>query len=530
MDRPLHSGVLRSVAVVLALVTLSAYASMGAAGADADEIPAWRGRWNTEAELTIEPRTDGSVAVAAGTPHGVVVWGGVAQDGRLLNDGLLIDSADPSHWRVMPESPLAPRRDYGWASVGDRVLVWGGVDEDGRPLDDGALFQHGWMSLPQSRMPGGPASMAVADYRLWVVATDPDTGLAKIESMGVGIEDGASWGLVADVPLPSGERYEVAGCCGDEVNELIVFSIMPDGSAVAASWNIGAARAPDFIGGEWTQLGTIPAPVGAPVVGRAIEQQLAAWVSPVDPAPADAGDGSVAVLRQVGYGQEEQWRTAPSPGRLGVASGLVLSPRHLISLSDRAVYDLADERWLRLPELHRRASFATPTGAATWWDRGRLWVLGGVAPDGTMRSDSPLVHAAAAQGHVHPAHRPDAAVEDGCGHLLLRGRAGHLDAPGRSPVPAARVDAAGRSHRAAPAPRWLARSVRTEALDHRLHRRGALPRRRDVRGQHGYRWMKHTRKRLRHPDDPAGNRTVTSSVSPGCPRTESVVVREESGP
>lgn len=387
MGRLLHAGVLRSVAVVLALVTLGAYTSPGTAGAEAEEVPMWRGRWNTEAELTIEPRTEASVAVAAGTPHGVVVWGGVAEDGRLLNDGVLIDSADPDHWRVMPESPLVPRRDYGWASVGDRVLVWGGVGEDGRPLADGALFEHGWMSLPPSRLPGGPASMAIADYRLWVVATDPDTGLAKIQSMGVGIEDGASWGLVADVPLPAGERYEVVGCCGDEANQLIVYSIMADGSAVAASWDIGAARYPSNIGGEWTQLGAVPAPVGAPVVGRAIEQQLAAWVSPESPAPADAGDGSVAVLRQVDYGKDEQWQTAPAPGGLGVASGLVLSPRHLISVSDRAIYDLADERWLRLPELHRRASFATPTGAATWWDRRRLWVFGGVAPDGTMRSD-----------------------------------------------------------------------------------------------------------------------------------------------
>ncbi len=385
----LQSGVLRSVLVVLTLVTLGAYASPGTGtrAADADEIPAWRGRWNTEEELTIEPRTDASVAVAAGSPHGVVVWGGVAEDGRLLNDGVLIDSADPFHWRVMPESPLVPRRDFGWASVGDRVLVWGGVDENGRPLDDGALFQHGWMSLPQSRLPGGPASMAVVDYRLWVVATDPDTGLAQIQSMGVGIEDGASWGLVADVPLPAGERYEVVGCCGDEANELIVFAVMPDGSAVAASWDIGAARNPSFIGGQWTQLGAIPAPVGGPVVGRAVEQQLAAWVSPTDLEADGTGDGSVAVLRQVDYGKEDQWQTAPAPGGLDVASDLVLSPRHLISVSDRAVYDLADERWLRLPELHRRASFATPTGAATWWDRGRLWVLGGVAPDGTMRSD-----------------------------------------------------------------------------------------------------------------------------------------------
>lgn len=94
-----------------------------------------------------------------------------------------------------------------------------------------------------------------------------------------------------------------------------------------------------------------------------------------------------AVLRQMAWGVDDQWRTPAAPGGLDVTSGLVLSPQHLISVSDRAAYDLAAERWLRLPERHRRAMFGTPTGATAWWDRGKLWVFGGVAPDGTMRSD-----------------------------------------------------------------------------------------------------------------------------------------------
>jgi hypothetical protein len=203
----------------------------------------------------------------------------------------------------------------------------------------------------------------------------------------VPVEDGHGWGLVADVPLPAGDRYEVVGCCGDEANQLIVFSIRADGSAEAASWDIGAAHDPSYVGGDWTQLGSLPAPIGRPVTGRAIEQELAAWVSAKDPGSGATDAQAFAVLRQMAWGADDQWQTPAAPGGLEVASGLVLSPRHLISVSDRAAYDLATERWLRLPERHRRAMFGTPTGATAWWDRGKLWVFGGVAPDGTMRSD-----------------------------------------------------------------------------------------------------------------------------------------------
>jgi hypothetical protein len=229
--------------------------------------------------------------------------------------------------------------------------------------------------------------MAIADGRLWVVVADPETGLAKIGSMDLPVEDGHGWGLVADVPLSAGDRYEVVGCCGDEAHQLIVFSIREDGSAEAASWDIGAAHDPSYVGGDWTQLGSLPAPIGRPVTGRAIEQELAAWVSAGDPGSGATDAQAFAVLRQMAWGADDQWRTPAAPGGLEVASGLVLSPRHLISVSDRAAYDLATERWLRLPERHRRAMFGTPTGATAWWDRGKLWVFGGVAPDGTMRSD-----------------------------------------------------------------------------------------------------------------------------------------------
>ncbi len=375
------------VAAGLAAIAITLVGS-DVVGAEAKQAPRWRGQWNTQAELTIEPRMDAAVAVGSGIPHGVVVWGGVAEDGRLLNDGVLIDSRQPDRWRVMPQAPLVTRRDFGWASYGDAVYAWGGVAQDGELLDDGAEFQHGWTTLPDSLLPAGPAAMAVVDNRLWVVSADPGSGEARVQSIAIPIEDDRGWGILAEVPLPVGERYEVIGCCGDEANQLIVISITNDGSAVAAGWDIGTARNPSFIGGEWTQLGSVPAPVATPVTARAIEQELAVWASTASGDPPGTGDaGSFAVVQPIGYGAGDGWRTPPAPDGLDGASGLVLSPRYLISVSDSVAYDLADKAWLRLPKLGRSASYGTPTGATTWWDQGRLWVFGGMAPDGTMRSD-----------------------------------------------------------------------------------------------------------------------------------------------
>ncbi|CAN5816304.1 hypothetical protein BH23CHL8_BH23CHL8_03130 [soil metagenome] len=379
----------RSIVMAAGLMVIAAtLGGVGATATNAEEAPLWRGQWDTVEELTIEPRTGAVVAAAPGIPHGVVVWGGVAEDGRLLNDGVLIDSAQPSRWRVMPEAPLVARRDFGWATWFDRVYVWGGLDQAGAPLGDGAEFGHDWTLLPESPLPPGPAAMAVADSRLWVVATDPDSGAAKIASIAVRLDEPTRWGWVEDVPLPVGERYVVIGCCDDEADQLIVLSIQEDGSAVAASWDIGNARASSFVGGEWAQLGTVPTPIGEPVTGRAIEQELAAWVGSVDEGRPGATDvGAFAVVRPMGYRAGDAWRTSVAPAGLTATSNLVLSPRYLISVSDLAAYDLAEERWLRLTARHRSPRFGTPTGATAWWDRGRLWVIGGVAPDGTMRSD-----------------------------------------------------------------------------------------------------------------------------------------------
>ena len=375
------------VAVGLATIALT-LGSVSVVSGEGEQVPRWPGGWDTQAELMIEPRTDASVAVASGIPHGVVVWGGVAEDGRLLNDGVLIDSRQADRWRVMPRAPLVARRDFGWASWADAVYVWGGVDQVGEPLADGAEFQHGWTTLPSSLLPAGPASMTVVDNRLWVVAAHPGSGDARVQSIAVPLEDDRGWGILAEVPLPVGERYVVVGCCGDEADQLIVISVANDRSAVAASWDIRAARNPSFIGGEWTQLGPVPAPVAGPVTGRAIEQELAVWASAADGDPSGTGEtGAFAVVQPVGYGAGDGWRTPSAPDGLDATSGLVLSPSHLISVSDLAAYDLAAERWQRLPRLPGSASFGTPSGAATWWDQGRLWVLGGVAPDGTMRSD-----------------------------------------------------------------------------------------------------------------------------------------------
>ncbi len=362
------------------------------ATAQATDLPRWRGRWNSEGELPIEPRTGAAVALIPWTGGEAIVWGGVAADGRLLNDGVLIDTRGSQvRSRVTPAAPLSPRREFGWASQYDRVYAWGGVDAVGQPLSDGAEYGADWTLMPESPLPPGPASMAVVDDRLWVVVTDPETSTAKVASIAVPLDEYSSWGLVVDVPLPVADRYDVVGCCEWNPSDLTIVGRTSDGFATAAAWDIGSVRAVSGVGDGWTQLGEVPVPplpAADPAVGRATEEDLAAWAGSSDaPWPGSDETGSFGVLVSLDRPSDEWSLTAPAPEGVGADPALVLSPRHLISPEAMAAYDLVAQEWLSLPPRHRSARFGPPAGATAWWDDGTLWVFGGRKPDGSMETE-----------------------------------------------------------------------------------------------------------------------------------------------
>lgn len=322
--------------------------------------------------LPLESRTGAVVAVRPAVRHGVTIWGGEAADGTLLTDGSRIDARAPADVQPIPPAPIAGRRLYAWAADGRNLYVWGGVDQDGSALSDGAQFEGsapgtGWTMLPQASLPGGPASATLVNDELFVVGTDPATGEPVMSSIRVPLEEGRGWRPLSAVPLASGEQYDIVGCCDEERHWLFVFS--------RASGRATTAAALDLVAGGWTEVGavTVPAlPAGALVHGRAIEDDLVAWLGP------DERDSEAAVLLSLRH-PEEPWVVAPVPaGSPPHEPGpLVLGPSHLIDLASQRAFDLVAGRWQEIPGpsgAHDQGPSWSETDQA-WWDRGRLWWL-----------------------------------------------------------------------------------------------------------------------------------------------------------
>ena len=236
-----------------------------------DDLPLWRGEWETPWDhVAIAPRTDAAVTMSPRGPFRTILWGGVGADGRLLNDGVMID--DDGATRVLPAAPICPRRDFAWMGAPwSGVMVWGGTDDAGRPLGDGAFYSTSygtWRLLPPSPLPPGPAVAAATA----VVVRDPATGRGWLSRI-TDLEDTPRWGPAQEVPLPPGDRFEIV-CC--DAADLLVFSVQADGPAHAARLGLEYPNE-----GKWTQMGLVPLPPGpggGPVAGRSTERQLTAWV------------------------------------------------------------------------------------------------------------------------------------------------------------------------------------------------------------------------------------------------------------
>lgn len=342
-----------------------------AAAADDGELGRWRGSWREEAVLPLAPRTGASVAVAPATRLGITVWGGTGSDGQPLADGVEVDAADPARTRSLPPAPLAARTEHGWTSHGEYVYVWGGVDVTEAALDDGAEFGSVWRSLPIAPLPAGAATMTVVEDTLWVVVRDPATAGAVIASIQVPLADGRDWSPLEAVPVPAGQRYQVVGCCDEEARSLIVVSLAADGLASAA-WR----ELPD---GPWNEAVPVPVgpvPVAGPAVGRALEDDRAAWLGwlPGRDVVTAEPTASLLALRH----PDAPWIVSDGvsgvPGPTGTDT-LVLGPSQLVWLDGLRAYDLVERRWLRLPRLDHPGWSEAISGGTAWWDRGKLWVL-----------------------------------------------------------------------------------------------------------------------------------------------------------
>ena len=367
-----------------------------------DELPLWRGSWDEPwSHVAIAPRTGAAVATWPSGSFRTILWGGIGADGRALNDGVMVD--DSGATRVLPAAPICPRRDFAWAEAGDGVLIWGGVDDAGTPMNDGAIYSFAfgtWRLLPPSPLPAGPA-VAAGDA---VLVREAATGRAVLSRIG-DLVDAPVWTKPVEVPLPVGERYELS-CCGRA--GLTVFSIQPDGFAYAASRPLVYPGDGDWTRmeeGAWSQLARVPLPPGAggPVTGKAIERTLTAWIGSSDTTyPSTDVSGPYGLIMRTAH-PDEPWRlTAPAPEAAVGDPSPVLSPTHLISAQGMLAYDLMAERWLRLP-----SGGTGPEGATSWWSDGKLWVFGGRAPDGSMRSSLRTFTPRLPRGTRPLTYRPD---------------------------------------------------------------------------------------------------------------------------
>lgn len=342
----------------------------------------WRGDWELLRQPPLEQRTDAAVAVDDEAAFGVAVWGGLSGDDRALNDGALYDWRTDA-WMPMPTAPICPRRDFGWYDLGGSLLVYGGIDAEGRPLSDGAFFHdYAWTYIPPGPLPAGPAQVAGS----LALSVDPTTGeawVARIKFDGVPI----GWWDAHLVPLPTGSQYEMLYLNDDEdTDRVLVVSHQPNGSALAAENDFTEIRldSTDTTPTGWRppyQVPLGPGHGGGPVRGWSVGREHASWVRPAGSAESSVSQFTSRALILDPHRPREPWkRSSPAPSGRAGEGALVLSPDHLIDFDSLLALEMASNSWQRLPE----PPDGRPSGAAAWWLRGRLFVLGGTQPDGTM--------------------------------------------------------------------------------------------------------------------------------------------------
>lgn len=105
--------------------------------------------------------------VTVWTGQELVVWGGITslESDAVTNDGAAYDPQARS-WRLLPDSPLAPRFASAAVWTGREVIIWGGApDYERDPFEDGAAYDprtDTWRTIAKS--PLGPRA---SDIALW---------------------------------------------------------------------------------------------------------------------------------------------------------------------------------------------------------------------------------------------------------------------------------------------------------------------------------------------------------------------------
>jgi hypothetical protein len=150
----------------------------------------------------------------------MLVWGGFvnSERPRYFNDGAAYDPGT-NGWRMLPESPLSPRRDPASAWTGGELFVWGGADSTGTgTADDGAAYNpttNSWRRLPKAPIAGRlDAQTFAVDGKVIVFGGHPAVTTASDRVM----LDGAVYDSDADRwrPLPPAPRTD-----GHDVDAIV---------------------------------------------------------------------------------------------------------------------------------------------------------------------------------------------------------------------------------------------------------------------------------------------------------------------
>ncbi len=301
-------------------------------------LPRLGGSWQAITPAPIQGR-GGHTATWTGKE--MIIWGGLpgptTVDDTRVTDGTQGAAYDPAtdRWRVIVQSPLAPRQGHLGAWTGSEALFWGGWSFKGERLADGAAFDprtNSWRALAPSPLRGTGGAVGTWTGERWLVV-DGITDAGGPITVEVAAYDPAtdSWSSLPSSELPA--SWSVSAAWTGQ--ELLLVANPNQGLSAGFRFRPGenawsAIAAPPFAGlstgaGVWTGSELL-VPSITKLPGEAREQGL---VFAYDP-------------------ESDRWRTASPP--LGGLSSFepVWTGRYAVFFAGRApaaAYDPVGDRW-----------------------------------------------------------------------------------------------------------------------------------------------------------------------------------------